>query len=120
MMLELAKGRTIPDIIRHAREHPIHPAVTPNFDQYLTTFAGEHALLFMLSFSVMDQRWEYHFSLSRKHAKAEPGVAITLGLLCGFMAVLGIPDKFAMSDNVVHLYWPREEAPADGEAPARH
>ncbi len=101
---------TIPDIIRNAEDHPILPALAPpSLEQFLTVFPDEHTLLFMVEFSVAEQRWEYHFSMARARGRRAPAMGLTVGLLVGFMAALGVPDKFVMSDNVVHIHWPKED-----------
>ena len=111
---------TIPDIIRNAVDHPILPALAPPaLDQFLTVFPDEHTLLFMVEFSVADQRWEYHFSMARARGQREPAVGLTVGLLVGFMTALGVPDKFVMSDNVVHIHWPKEDESDGPTEPAR-
>ncbi len=110
---------TIPDIIATARNNPIHPGLAPpSMDTFLTVFGDGHTLLFMVEWAISEQAWEYHFSLAKERGKFEPSVGLSTGLLMGFMAALGVPKAFAMSDNVVHIHWTKEEE-HEAEQPSR-
>jgi len=101
---------TVPEMVAYAAAHPIRPGVPLEaHDPIVADLGADHLLMVVVEWSVPDQAFMYHASLSRKRGEPEPLVGISLAMLATFQELLGIPARWALHHSIVHWFWRQED-----------